>query len=224
MSITKRSASALMLAGALVTSGIAVADDDDKSRTYEVTVTNITGGPIFTPIMVAAHRPRVKLFQLGEPASNGLEQLAEGGNTQPLTDELLAEGASDVVTSGDVLPPGHSVTLRVKGNRHNNRISVASMLIPTNDAFFAVNSVRAPNRYGSKTIYSPAYDAGSEYNDELCVNIPGPPTVCAGEGYNPESGEGYVHVNPGIHGIGDLSAASYDWRNPVAKITIRRVR
>lgn len=222
MKFIKLSAPALMLAGALAASGSALADG--KHRTYEVTVTNITGGPIFTPVMVAAHRAGVKLFELGEPASNGLEQLAEGGDTQPLTDELLAQGAADVVTSGDVLLPGHSVTVHVKGNRRTNRISVASMLIPTNDAFFAANAVRAPMRNKTTTVYSPAYDAGSEYNDELCVNIPGPPPVCAGEGYNPESGEGYVHVNPGIHGIGDLSAASYDWRNPVAKITIRRIR
>ncbi|CAN0274168.1 unnamed protein product, partial [Laminaria digitata] len=31
-------------------------------------------------------------------------------------------------------------------------------------------------------------------------------------------GEGVVHIQRGFHGVGDLSAANYDWRNPVAEI------
>jgi hypothetical protein len=49
--------------------------------------------------------------------------------------------------------------------------------------------------------------------------------VCGGEGGSPGVGEGYVHIHTGIHGIGDLlTAAMYDWRNPVAEITIRRTK
>ena len=57
-----------------------------------------------------------------------------------------------------------------------------------------------------------------------CANIPGP--ACGGAGPSPdaaEGDEGYVHIHPGIHGIGDLDASEYDWRNPVAVIKIRRV-
>ncbi|MCH6583458.1 MAG: hypothetical protein E2O37_00035 [Proteobacteria bacterium] len=72
-------------------------------------------------------------------------------------------------------------------------------------------------------VYSPAYDAGSETNDESCANIPGPPDGCTGAGVSPDDdGEGYVHIHAGIHGISDLIAADRDWRNPVARITIRR--
>jgi hypothetical protein len=66
----------------------------------------------------------------------------------------------------------------------------------------------------------PAYDAGTELNDELCENIPGP--LCGGGAVSAESGEGFVHIANGIHGIGDLAPELYDWRNPVAKVTIRR--
>lgn len=73
--------------------------------------------------------------------------------------------------------------------------------------------------------YSPAYDAGTEADDELCAHIPGPPTVCGGEGFNPsqEGDVNFLHIHAGIHGVGDLSAATFDWRNPVAKIVISRV-
>jgi len=100
------------------------------------------------------------------------------------------------------------------------------MLIPTNDGFFALNGEAGPQgTHKSVTYYSPAYDAGGEANDELCANIPGPPNVCTGEGFNPsrEGDVNFVHIHPGIHGIGDLSAAKYDWRNPVAQIVITRV-
>jgi hypothetical protein len=46
------------------------------------------------------------------------------------------------------------------------------MLNPTNDSFVALNNVRLP-RFG-RTYTAIAYDAGSEINDELCVNIPSP--------------------------------------------------
>jgi hypothetical protein len=101
------------------------------------------------------------------------------------------------------------------------------MLIPTNDGFFALNGVRGPSGDEVLTLFSPAYDAGSEVNDELCASIPGPNfTECSGPGGGgkPTGGEeGYVHIHAGIHGIGDLNASMRDWRNPVAQITIRRI-
>ena len=217
-----RTAGAVIATGALL-AGAAVADDRD-ARIFEVTVTNVTGSEIFTPILVAAHARKVSLFEVGTPAGSELEQLAEGGDTGPLGAALLARGASEVVTAADVLPPGASVTLRVRGDRRHNHVSVASMLVPSNDAFMAVNGLRVPGNGRATSVYSPAYDAGTEQNDELCVSIPGPPTVCAGEGYNPGGGEGYVYIHPGIHGVGDLAESVYDWHNPVARITVREVR
>jgi hypothetical protein len=195
-----------------------------NGKAFEVTITNITKGEIFTPIMVASHGPGIKLFKLGKEASTELEILAEGGDTGPLSGRLKGAGALDVVTTGDVLPPGHSVTVHVRTNRRNDRVSVAAMLVPTNDAFFALNGVQGPRQHRSKTYMSSAYDAGTEFNDEMCVSIPGPPFICTGEGYNRESGEGYVYIHSGIHGIANLSAADHDWNNPVAKIKITQVR
>ena len=208
-----------VLSGALFFTSHAMASDGRDA--YEVTITNLTQGEIFTPIMVATHPREVKLFELGDSASTQLATMAESGNTGPLSDYLLGEGALDVATADDVLPPGGSVTLTVDTSGRNRYVSVASMLVPSNDAFFAVNGVKGPRGHQASTVFSPVYDAGSETNDELCVSIPGPPFICAGEGFNVADGEGYVHIHPGIHGVGDLIAANHDWRNPAAKITIR---
>ncbi|NNJ93785.1 MAG: hypothetical protein HKP57_03470 [Halobacteria archaeon] len=218
----KQIISALLVALPVIYAPNLLASGSD--RAFAVTITNITKGEIFTPIMVASHGHRVKLFSEGAPASRELAMLAEGGDTMPLSEKLLDDGALDVVTTDNVLPPGESVTVYVRTNSRNGYVSAAAMLVPSNDAFFAVNGVRGPRLHRSKTRMSPAYDAGSETNDELCVSIPGPPFICSGEGFNEESGEGYVYIHSGIHGIGDLPAYTHDWHNPVAKIKIRQVR
>jgi hypothetical protein len=194
---------------------------------FEVSVTNLTRGQQFTPILVASHKSGVRLFDLGSPASPQLKTLAEEGNVAPLTALLLGNpDVRDVVNSGGLLNPGQSVTQRVSTRAGFDNVSVAAMLIPTNDGFFAVNDAEGPNGQQSITVYSPAYDAGTERNDESCASIPGPFFVeCGGPGGGgaPGGGEAYVHIHAGIHGIGDLDSALRDWRNPVARITIRRV-
>ncbi|MEM7081688.1 MAG: spondin domain-containing protein [Pseudomonadota bacterium] len=195
-----------------------------NDRSYEVTITNISA-TTFTPLLVVAHKKSVSLFETGGQASDELAVLAEGGATAPF-EELLAtlpNVIGDVESTDGLLAPGQSVTVRLDTTRRFNRISVAAMLLPTNDSFVGLNTVRAP-RFAWQTLDYTAigYDAGTEPNDELCANIPGP--QCGGEGVSPNAGgEGYIRVSPGIHGEGDLTASAYDWRNPVARVSIQRV-
>jgi hypothetical protein len=189
---------------------------------YEVAITNETAAQVFTPLLVVSHDPTIQVFQTGQPADEPLEMLAESGDTAPLMAALTASPmVMDVQDVGAVLPPGDSVTVTVMADASFHRISVVAMLVPTNDAFVAVNAVDISG--GSVNVRALAYDAGTEANDELCANIPGPPNVCGGEGFNAsrKNAEGFVHVHRGIHGIGDLNAAVYDWRNPVARVSIR---
>lgn len=194
------------------------------AATYHVTITNLTNAISFTPILVASHRRAVSIFELGAAASAELTAIAEGGDVMPLKIRLEANPeVIDVQDSGGLLGPGQSVTIIVKANHGAKRISIASMMLPTNDGFIALDSVRVPE-HGSATHFSPGYDAGTEPNDELCMNIPGP--SCGGAGPSPGENaddEGYVHIHRGLQGIGDLAAAVYDWRNPVAKISVTRV-
>jgi hypothetical protein len=194
---------------------------DNRVRTYEVKITNITRGQTFTPILVASHSPRIAFFELGAPASDGLAVLAEDGSPATLAAELAATGeAFDAQTIPGLLAPGASASVQVRARGRFDQLSLAAMLIPTNDTFVALNSITLP-RFGAVARTLVAYDAGSEPNDELCASIPGP--RCGGQGSSPGGGEGYVYVSNGMHGIGDLSAAVYDWRNPVARVEIRRV-
>jgi hypothetical protein len=196
---------------------------------FEVTITNITRGQTFTPSMVVTHPGQFLIFKLGQPASEALEILAEGGDTGPLSEEAAAV-ATDVQTIPGLLGPGETTSVTVNGLTEGGYISIASMLIPTNDTFYAVNRNPLPAKGAMYLV--PAYDAGTEANDQNCASIPGP--RCGGEGHSPEASdgdEGFVHISNGFHGIGVedsegneiLGPLVYDWRNPVARITVRPV-
>lgn len=187
---------------------------------YKVTITNLTRGSSFTPILVASHMPGLKLFVPGTPASMELETLAEKGNPEPLQNSIAPYAFDSVVVGTAPLEPGGTATAMVKTRGWQNRISIASMLVPTNDAFFAVNGIEVSKGYQTIMVMASAYDAGTEENDENCSS----PSNGGPCGTGPSVGEGYVHIHAGIHGIGTLTPADYDWRNPVARIVIQRVR
>ena len=215
-----------LLLGALV---MVVSDAFAAERmAFEVTITNVTRGQTFTPVLVASHLAGVHLFTPGQPASEELAILAESGNVTPLADllESLPE-VLKVTDTGTTLGPGQTVTITVVTRGAFDHISVAAMLIPTNDGFFALNGVQGPIKPNQMTMFtSPAYDAGSEFNNEDCASIPGPPNVCNGEGVSDPAfdDEGFVHIHAGIHGFtSQLDPATYDWRNPVASIRVKRV-
>jgi hypothetical protein len=153
-----------------------------------------------------------KIFRLVGPLRD------ERAQVETRRDPVLVE-IGDVTDSGAPLGPGESVTISVETSGKFKYVSVAAMLVPTNDAFVAVNGVRGPKGKDALVIDALAYDAGTELNDESCASIPAG-GGCAGEGVSLADGEGFVHVHPGIHGVGGLSEATYDWRNPVARVRI----
>lgn len=188
--------------------------------TYEVTITNLTSKQIMSPVLLANHNELADVFEAGEPASGPLAILAEDGDPMPLANALglNANVGSVHIGSGPIMP-GQSETLSF--DAFGRRVSLASMLITTNDAFAGMDSVLLPEN--DLVVRVPAYDAGSERNSELCEFIPGPP--CGNGGvHDPAPAEGFVHVHPGFFGVGSLGASKYDWRNPVAKVEITRVR
>lgn len=197
--------------------------------TYEVTVTNITYNQRFTPLLLATHKPEIRFFTLGQPAISELVTLAEEGNVAPLRALLQASPLVNATAAGNgLLDPGKSISFQIQGNPWRDRLSLAAMLIPTNDAFVSLDAVQLPYPgWPAQTYTARAYDAGSEVNDELCTSIPGPFFAeCGGSGGGAKvnGGEGFVHVHRGIHGVGNLKASERDWRNPVAEVRVRLVR
>jgi hypothetical protein len=214
----------IIFAGCLVSLGLLSAGAVQAAGlTYKVTITNLTPGQPLAPVMAATHSAGFAIFEEGQAPSDELAMLAEAGNGQPLADKLqtLHAVADAQVSTTGLTFPGKSTTLTVRAGRHADHISLAAMLGATNDAFFAIKDVPLPRGRHTAVYTAPAYDAGSETNDELAATVAG----LGGQGYSPnDDGEGFVHIHNGVHGIGDLVPATMDWRNPVARIVIERVR
>jgi hypothetical protein len=212
---------------------------------YQVTVTNLTSGLHFTPLIASTHSPSVSMFTSGSPASAELQALAEGGNVGPMAVLLESLGAS-VATGDGLLAPGATATLMLSdtGSQGNTVLSVAGMLLPTNDGFLGLNSVHLPMAAGpaSMTWNANGYDAGTEANDELAGSgAPGeagfpapPPVVATGTGVGGQgmltTAEGFVHIHRNVlgdldaeGGPSDINAAVHRWLNPVARITVTRM-
>lgn len=207
----------------LVAAGLGLWAGAAAAETYNVRVTNLTRGQIISPPVVAAHLPNVAIFAAGEEASEGLAALAEDAASTLLVADLIGAGA-DVEEAAGGIPPGGYIDVVITTSAGNTQISAVGMLVTTNDAFFALNGVALPA--DSATYSVPAYDAGSEANNENCDYIPGPP--CGNGGVrDTEGAEGFVHIHNGIHGdtssSGKLQADRDDWRNPVARVTVTLV-
>jgi hypothetical protein len=197
--------------------------DRGGEQTYAVTVTNVTRGQVLSPPVVIMHDRSFSLFTPGEPASSELAQLAEDAVSGPLLALLgVTDSVFDVNIGAGPVPPGGSITVEVSGRGRFRYITVAGMLVTTNDAFFSGRvPVRGTNRQWR--FAASAYDAGSEGNTESCDHIPGPP--CGNALVRvPDSAEGFVHVHAGIHGDADLVPSMHDWRNPTALVTVERSR
>ncbi|CAM9542214.1 unnamed protein product [Laminaria digitata] len=176
--------------------------------------------------MMMAHAEEIQGFKVGWPVEDYFKLMAEEGDLSALLDRVDDKDVVDYVCgiayASDPLSPGGSewFTLKVDKQKCPNDVlfSMAGMLVNTNDGFVGINSMTM-DKDGSMMVYPPAYDAGTEENNELCSHIPGP--ACEGTSGNKQAGpgEGYVHIHSGFHGVGkDLSEAGYDWRNPVAEV------
>lgn len=194
-------------------------------QVYTVTVTNLTKGISFTPLLTATHTSDIKLFEVGQASSDALSRIAEGGDVSVLKDSLdLSDKVASTHATAGLLLPGKSVSYNITSRAFVSFVSITSMALPTNDTLVALNHAVLPGyRTGIDTYYMTAYDAGTETNDELCANIPGP--RCGGTPFSPEDeGEGYIFPAQGIHGEADLKRSTYDWRGKVAKVVIKRIR
>lgn len=205
---------------------------------YRVMIENLTNGQPLTPPAVATHRRPTSLFEVGEPASLELKEIAENGNLGPMLAAFSSDKHVDevfVAVAGDPPPvlPGQNVSFEMAGERGAKYISFASMLICTNDGFTGVNGRRLPKHVGDVvTVESAGYDAGTEINTEdfadivpPCPALTGVPSTDPGTGTSdPALAEnGVIHHHDGIQGIDDLNVGIHDWTNPVARITIERI-
>ncbi len=154
---------------------------DAEDIRFEIQNTAVSGGFFFTPVFLGFHDGSFDVFDSGGMASAELEALAEGGDTMPLSDLLVAGQASAVAHTvfGDSFgpppfDPGEATVSIFNLDSSNHRfMNFASMVIPSNDAFFgnadALELFDAGGDFVGDMSFeitaSMIYDAGTEVND-----------------------------------------------------------
>jgi len=198
----------------------------NETAEYRITLENLTPATApgasqpFSPPVIATHTASYRIFGFRRYASDELRQVAEDAVNAPLVSQLeSSHRVYETVEGSDVILPGAMATYTIHAKGTFNKLSLVAMLVNTNDGFAGANKVNLP-RHGSRTYLLWAFDAGTERNTEATSDIPGP---CCGSHLVRVPTHQRIRLHRGIRGTGDLDPAVYDWRGPVAKLTITRV-
>ena len=176
-------------------------------------------GTYLTPVWIGFHDGNFDFIEIGSSASEGLQRLAEDGNTLVIGDEFLdpelnAGTVNGTIFSGGAIPPiapgaSASLTFTLDSEAFQSRfLSYASMVIPSNDAFIGNENPQAHQVFGTDGEFigssfvvhgSDILDAGTETNSEL------PSSTAFLDQTSPNTGEeenGTIKVHPGFQAAG----------------------
>ena len=212
-------------------------ESSSAERTYRVTIENLTTGQVFSPGVIATHTKKASVWRNGDAASDGIRQIAEDGSEVAEVASLTGvAGVHAVISTGApinriggiaALPQSRSYMIGAAGSA--NRLSVAVMIICTNDGFTGVSGVKLPGGFKAESHMVGAWDAGTEQNNEKLDQIVDPcgavgPVASPPDGNGRIATSGVIATHPNIQGVGDLSVEKHGWRGAVARITVQRMR
>jgi len=135
----------------------------------------------FSGLIGMTHNGNAMLFENGEVASDGIKNMAETGNKNPLQAEIqlfITAGTGNTLISGGGInsSPGE-ISLEFDVLISHTLVSVVSMLAPSPDWFIAVgniNLIENAEWVTSKTITVDIYDSGTD--DGTTFTSPDEPT------------------------------------------------
>lgn len=226
----KRSMSIGMIASVILAGLLLQGCKHDQPRTFAVTVTNLTDNQPFSPLAAVTHEIVYQGVSVGVSASDGLERLAESGDNSAFLAEADADSNVEMSVSGSgLILPGETEDLVLYAKKNAYLLSLASMLVNTNDGIVVIDGMDLGNlKPGEKVFYfAAAYDAGTEGNSEAMSDIPGP--AGGGEGYNADRDDrNVVAVHAGVIGNedglpGSVLSNSHRFDNPVARVVVTRI-
>jgi hypothetical protein len=125
--------------------------------------------PHFSGLIGASHSPAVRLWEEGEPATPGIENMAETGGKSPLDSEIDAligsGGACTTISGGGINPSPGVVTVTFIVSQDCPVVSVVSMIAPSPDWFVGVSALGLFEDGGwieQRVVELFPYDAGTD--------------------------------------------------------------
>lgn len=221
------SKTSLLKCAMLVSMGLTIAacENTPSQQEYSISITNITHGQPLSPPAALLHKSNFQFWNTGEAASDALELMAEGGDASGLL--ALRTNNPQHLASAPLLP-GETIEFTLMADNNSQKhLSVAGMLVNTNDAFTGLTGIelKGLDSGQSSVYYSQTYDAGTEFNSEAAGTIPGP--VDGGEGFNAERDDvtGVVTYHGGVVTADDnytesVLSESEKFDNPSLRIVI----
>jgi hypothetical protein len=234
----------ILAAAAVVLLAVPATASAENPKTWRVTIDNLTGPPFASfgqPLsapLVAVHSNQADMWSVGEPASETIRYIAEDGHPefglaaltgQPGYKSVAIHFLGTFPPFPGLIPipifpavPGaplpSSRTFQVESEGKYNRLSLAMMLGLTNDGFTGLDSVLLHGNGG--VYYTSGYDAGTERNNETAAFLPNVSLVQFVR--DPETN--VIRHHPGLVGGGALIPAAHGWADPVARVTVTRVK
>lgn len=125
--------------------------------------------PHFSGLIGAAHRPDVRLWEVGGLASPGIKNMAETGGKSPLDgeiDALIGTGdACVLITGGGINPSPGAVEVTFVVSEDCPAVSVVTMIAPSPDWFLGVSALSLLEGgvwVDEKVVELFPYDAGTD--------------------------------------------------------------
>ncbi len=173
-------------------------------------------------------------------AANVPGRIAEGGDTSVLSAALDAtpDNNANMTFGAAPLAPATTTSAYTFETDDHGYLSMAAMMLPTNDGFIGLDSWKIPSEAGTYTVYLNGYDAGSEANDEIingggALGTAGIPAAPGGDAGTGATGVASVDANTTVHihrgqigddnstgGASDVDNTIHRWLNPVARLTV----
>ena len=198
---------------------------------FRIEVTNLTLAQPLSPVALVAHSDNYSAFSLGSMATDGLEQLSEGGDNTAFLAEADADPEVISTSSSDgPIGPGGTTAITVSVDEDEvtgMMLTAISMLVNTNDAITASMNISVDNLLAGESISrtTRSYDTGTEANSEAAGTIPGP--ADGGEGFNVSRDDiaDAIRGHSGVVTAADGLATSvltdmHRWDNPVARVQL----
>ncbi|MBX2838186.1 MAG: spondin domain-containing protein, partial [Gammaproteobacteria bacterium] len=130
---------------------------------------NFPPNPHFSPLIGAIHNEQVIFWETGQPASEGIETMAETGGTSTFQTEIndaIANGyATTLISEGGIAESPAAIVFEIAVDRDYPLITLTSMVAPSPDWFVGIHNfslVVDGSFVDAVTVELPVYDSGTD--------------------------------------------------------------